>query len=231
MKKILITLSAIAMVFVVGCGGGASNLLTVDLIEPLLSPIDAASNGHLSNILIEKPIEYIQIGDPNYDDFFMASAKLNGVVVLSKGMTTTATGQLKKFAMSKASNEAMKENIIDLVGDTPKEQWTTEQSIAVMKMAKGQGQINSDEVKYFATTAGSIGIVVVSLGKGIVEAKELIPNGTKLLKNVKSVSPLKIPQATKGVKLSLENLNGVVKNAPKMLEEMKVLLDGFKLLS
>jgi len=146
-------------------------------------------------------------------------------------MTTTSTGQLKKFAMSKAADAAMKDNISGLVGNTPPEQWTTEQSFAVMKMAKAQGKINSDEVKYFATTAGSIGIAVISLGKGVKEAKDLLPKAQELLQNVKSVKPTLIPAATKGIKGSTGNLNNVVKNTPKMLEEMKVLLDGFKALS
>ena len=69
------------------------------------------------------------------------------------------------------------------------------------------------------------------LRTGIKEAKDLIPKAQELLKNVKSVKPMLIPAATKGIKGSLGNLNNVVKNTPKMLEEMKVLLDGFKALS
>ena len=230
MKKMLIVLSAVVMFLVVGCAPSAKYALTIADIEPKLAYIGGASIGFADDSE-DGLVTYIQIGDAGYDEFFKSAAKLDGLVILCKGMTTTSTGQLKKFAMSKAADSAMKDNISGLVGNTPPEQWTTEQSFAVMKMAKAQGKINSDEVKYFATTAGSIGIAVISLGKGVKEAKDLLPKAQKLLKNVKSVSPLKIPQATKGVKLSLENLNGVVKNAPKMLEEMKVLLDGFKALS
>ena len=140
------------------------------------------------------------------------------------------SGILKKFAMSKVSNAVMKDNISDFVGNTPPEQWTTEQCIAVMIMAKKQDEITADEEKYFLTTAGSLAIVVVSLGNGVAEAEELLPKGKGLLDNIKSVSRFKIPKATKGLKLSLDNLNGVVTNAPIMLEEMNVLLDAFVML-
>jgi len=230
MKKMLIVLSAVVMFLVVGCAPSAKYALTIADIEPKLAYIGGASIGFADDSE-DGLVTYIQIGDAGYDEFFKSAAKLDGLVILCKGMTTTSTGQLKKFAMSKAADSAMKDNISGLVGNTPPEQWTTEQSFAVMKMAKAQGKINSDEVKYFATTAGSIGIAVISLGKGVKEAKDLLPKAQELLQNVKSVKPTLIPAATKGIKGSMGNLNDVVKNTPKMLEEMKVLLDGFKALS
>jgi len=230
MKKMLIVLSAVVMFLVVGCAPSAKYALTIADIEPKLAYIGGASIGFADDSE-DGLVTYIQIGDAGYDEFFKSAAKLDGLVILCKGMTTTSTGQLKKFAMSKAADSAMKDNISGLVGNTPPEQWTTEQSFAVMKMAKAQGKINSDEVKYFATTAGSIGIAVISLGKGVKEAKDLLPKAQELLQNVKSVKPTLRPAATKGIKGSMGNLNDVVKNTPKMLEEMKVLLDGFKALS
>ena len=230
MKSKLTALMVFVMILVIGCAPSAKYALTIADIEPKLAFIGGASIGFVDDSE-DGLVTYIQIGDAVYDEFFKSSAKVDGLVILSKGMATTATGQLKKFAMSKAADAAMKENITDLVGDTPPEQWTTEQSFAVMKMAKQQNKISSDEVKYFATTAGSIGIAIVSLGKGVKEAKDLIPKAQELLQNAKSIKPTLILAATKGIKGSLSNLNNVVKNTPKMLEEMKVLLNGFKALS
>ena len=73
-----------------------------------------------------------------------------------------------------------------------------------------------------------MGLAVISLAKGIKEAKELLPKAQDLLKNATKLSPLKIPKATKGVKGSIGNLKGVVQNAPPMLEEMTVLISAFK---
>jgi len=218
------------MILVVGCAPSAKYALTLADIEPNLAYLNGASYGFADDSK-DGLVTYIQIGDAKYDEFFKSCAKLDGLVILCKGLATTSTGQLKKFAMSKAADTAMKNNINDLVGNTPPEQWTAAQSFAVLKMAKAGGKIKSDEVKYFATTAASMGIGIISLGKGIKEAKDLIPKAQELLKNVKSVKPMLIPATTKGIKGSLGNLNNVVKNTPKMLEEMKVLLDGFKALS
>jgi len=229
MKKIILIISAFTIILSIGCAPSAKYALTVADIEPKLAYIGGSSIGFADNSE-DGLVTYVQIGDPGYDEFFKSAAKLNGLGILCKGMVTTSIGQLKKFAMSKAADAAMKDNINDLVGNTPPDKWTTEQSLAVMKMSKAQGKIKSDEVKYFANTAGSIGIAVLSLGKGIKEAKELIPKANELLKNVKSIKPVLIPAATNGVKNSLGNLNSFVKNSPKMLEEMKVLLDGFKAL-
>ena len=229
MKKIILIISTFTTILTIGCAPSAKYALTVADIEPKLAYIGGSSIGFADNSE-DGIVTYVQIGDPGYDEFFKSAAKLNGLGILCKGMVTTSIGQLKKFAMSKAADAAMKDNINDLVGNTPPDKWTTEQSLAVMKMSKAQGKIKSDEVKYFANTASSIGIAVLSLGKGIKEAKELIPKANELLKNVKSIKPVLIPAATNGVKNSLGNLNGFVKNSPKMLEEMKVLLDGFKAL-
>ena len=133
--------------------------------------------------------------------------------------------------MSKASDEALKESIKEITEDTPPAEYTTEQSIAIMKLAKQKNRVNKDELKYFATTSASLGVGVYALGKGVKEVGDLILDGTKLLKNVKSTKPWLIPAATKGLKGCITNLKGVKKNAPTTLEEMKVLLEGFKALS
>ncbi|MCP5005735.1 MAG: hypothetical protein GY941_17635 [Planctomycetes bacterium] len=231
MRKMLLAFMAITLILLIGCATSAKYYLTVADIEPKLAYLNGSDYGFVDDDSKNGFVTYVQIGDQGYDDFFKSAAKLDGLVILGKGMTTTATGQLKKFAKSKASYEEMKDNVKKLVGDTPPEQWTTKQSFAVMKMAKQQNKISSDEAKYLATTAGSMGIVVVALGKGVKEATDLLPKGEELLENVKSLSLTIITSATKGVKESVENLNGVVTNTPKLLEEMKVILEGFKALS
>ena len=234
MRNSLKTLFILVAVFAVGCGrikkligGSAQDIpLTIADIEPKLAEFGGASFGIVEGDG-EGIVSYVQIGDPAYDDFFKASAKLNGLVLLCKGMATTATGELKKFAQSQAANAALADNIKELVGDTPKEDWSTEQSVAVLKMSKMKGQLTGAEIGYFATTATSMGVGIFALGKGIKEAKDLLPKGADLLNNVSSLKPLMVPAATKGVKTSIDNLKGVVDNTPKMLEEMKVLVDAF----
>ena len=231
----MVTLCTSMMLFIFGCAPAAKHALTLADIEPKLAAIGGASFG-LTNESEDGFVTYIQIGEPKFDNFFKSAAKIDGIVRLSKGMTTTAIGQLKKFAMSKAADAAMKANIQELVGGTPESEWTMAQHIAVMKMAKAQGKINADEAKYFVTTAGSMAITVVALGKGVKEAKDLLPKGADLIKDASSMlkDPLKATKAKgalDGVKGSVENLKDTVKNTPALLEELNVLLKAFQSLS
>jgi len=228
MKKLFLVVFILGIVLLFS-NCASKYTLTVADVEPKLAQLSISHEFGFTDE--EGFVEYYQIGDPKFDDFFKTAAKLDGLVILAQGMTQSTTKQLKKYAMSKASDEALKENIIELVGNTPPEEYTTEQSIAVMKLAKQHHKVNKDELKYFAKTSVSLGVGVYALGKGVGEVGNLIADGAKLLKNVKSVKPWLIPAASKGLKGCITNLKGIQKNAPSTLEEMKVLLEGFKALS
>ena len=205
--------------------------LTLADIEPALAGTGIAEQIGFADK--ESIVTYMKIGKSSYDDFFKTSAKLNGLSVLATVMTTTATGQLKKYAMSKAADEAMQDNIKEFVGDVPPEEWSTEQSLAVMRMAKEQDNISKDEEEYFVNTALSLGIVAASLIKGMGEVGDLIKDGKSLIKNI-TKAKLKwkqIKPTTKGLKGSIKNLKNFKTNTPEAAEEMAVLVKGFKMLS
>jgi len=204
--------------------------LTLADIEPALAGIVKAEQIGFADK--ESIVTYMKIGKSSYDVFFKTSAKLNGLSVLATVMTSTTTDQLKKYAMSKYAEEAMQENIKEFVGDVPPEEWSTEQSLAVMRMAKEQDKISNDEKEYFVNTALSLAIVAASLTKGTEEVGDLIKDGKSLLKNI-TKAKLKLKQikpATKGLKGSIKNLKNFKENAPVAAEEMAVLVKGFKML-
>jgi len=228
------------MVFVTGCGSGAkgskgksqgNTVLTIDTIGYGLSAIPI-----FNKILLADPIRYNQVGIKEFDDFFQSAAKINGLVILSKGMVTSSIDELKKMAMSKAADAAMAQNIKDLVGDTPQEEWTTDQSIAVMEMAKAQGKLSNDEGKYFMTTAGSMVTVVASLGLGVKEAADLIQKMPELQDGVKKMltNPMQMRKGKKvvdGIKGSGQNLKSAVTTIPELVKELNMLVTAFKSLS
>jgi len=202
--------------------------LTIADVEPKLAIVAESHNWGFADE--GGLVVYTVIGDANYDNFFKTAAKLDGLVIVTQAMTTSATKQLKKYAMSKAADEALQENIKELVGDTRPEDYTAEQSMAIMTMAKAQDKVSADEMKYFATTGASLAVGAYALGKGVGEVGNLLKDGANLLKNVKRTKPWLIPAATKGMKTAIDNLKGVKNNAPSTLEEMKVLAEGFKAL-
>jgi hypothetical protein len=125
----------------------------------------------------------------------------------------------------------MKENVAELVGDTPPEEWTVEQNIAIMKMAKQQDEISADEKRYFAQSAGTMVIGMAALSKGLGAVKELTEQGTQLQESISKLKKAQIPPATKGTKTSLEHLKEAQEKGPGMVEEIKVLTTAFQALS
>jgi len=178
-----------------------------------------------------KGIKYDEIDEPEYDGFFLSSAKIHGLVELNQELAESATKSLKKFAMSKMADEAMKENIKGLVGDTPPDKWTTEQSIAVMQMAKQQDKISADEKRYFVQSAGTLAVGMAALTKGLESVKELMEQGKGLKESTGDLEKIKIPAAAKGSKTSLGHLQDAKEKGPVLAEELKVLTTAFKALS
>ena len=199
-------------------------VLTLADIEPKLAELELGDWEFTG-------IKYDHIGVSEYDEFFKTSAKLHGLVLFNQEMAGSATKSLKKFAMSKAADDAMKENIDGLVGDTPPAEWTTEQDIAVMKMAKAQKKISADETKYFAKTAGTLALGVAALSKGIDTVQDLTAQGTELQGRTSKVSKLKIPAAVKGTKTSLAHIKAAGEEGPALAEEIHVLVSAFRALS
>ncbi|MEA3286519.1 MAG: hypothetical protein U9Q77_04000 [Candidatus Marinimicrobia bacterium] len=225
MKRLVVVLSVISLsIIMINCA--KQYPLTVADVAPKLAQFSEAHNWGFTDE--GEFVEYYQIGDPNFDNFFKTAAKLDGLVIIANGMTKNTTKQLKKYAMSKAADESLQEDIKATIGDTAPEDYSTEQSLIVMKLAKQHDKVSKDELKYFATSSASLSIAVIALGKGVNEVGNLLKDGATLLKNVKSTKPWLIPAATKGIKGSIENLMGFKNNAPKVLEEMKVLHEGFK---
>ncbi len=229
--KLMVMVLVLGVLFLTGCRS-TKNYLRVTDIEPKLQGLVVNGRSIEDYGVVGKNgfVEYYSIGVANYDTFFKSAAKLDGVTIIANETTKDSTAYLKKFAMSKASDEAMKDNIKELVGDTPPEKWSTEQSVAVAKMAKEKNKISNDEIKYFASTALSMGITVVAVEKGIDEVKTLLVTGKELMENVKTLDPLKAPAATQAINGSIKNLQSFSDTAPKTLKEMNVLLQAFQML-
>ena len=201
------------------------NTLTVGDIEPKLKDMPLVGD------IKFKGIKYDEIGVPEYDGFFKSSAKIHGLIELNQKLAEGATKSLKKFAMSKMADEAMKENIQGLVGDTPPKKWTVEQNIAVMKMAEEQDKISADEKRYFAQSAGTLAIGMAALTKGLETVKELMEQGKGLKESTADLKKTKIPAAAKGSKTSLDHLQEAKEKGPALAEELKVLTTAFQALS
>ncbi|MCH7495295.1 MAG: hypothetical protein IH825_04280 [Candidatus Marinimicrobia bacterium] len=232
MRKIIsAAVAALLALLIAGCGAGRSTLYLSDLdpkfrVLPDKLGIDVVLN------------DYPVVGIVNHNNFHKSTAIILTTFSITKEMVDDATSNLKKYAMDHIAKMTMDENIDSLIGDTPHDQLTVEQSAAVLRMEKERDNISSNETKYFLSTGANLGIGVLSLIRSIQEIPDLLGNGKSMITNVRSdftymgIPKLwAIPAATTSLNESIKRLNAVKNDAPILLEDMKVLVDAFRALS
>ena len=232
MRKIISGgVTAVLAFSIIGCGAGRSALYLSDLdpkfrVLPDKLGIDVVLN------------DYPVVGIENHNNFHKSTAIILTTYSITREMVDDATSNLKKYAMDHIALMAMNENIDSLIGDTPHDQLTVEQSAAVMRMEKERDNISSDETKYFFLTGANLGIGMLSLARSVNEIPDLLSTGKSMITDVRSdftymgIPKLwAIPAATMSLNESVERLNSVKNDAPILLEDMKVLVDAFRALS
>jgi len=216
-----------------GAGAEEINITLYDLVKADLGGT-AAEKAFLEVIFKEfgmldskgNMVTYVKINEPAYDDFFKASARLNALVNACKVMTTHSTKNLKKFAEQRAARLQGKMDMKE-ISDKPFDEWTEVEHAIFMKQTKSMEQLDAKQGEFFIKTAATLKLASMALGKGIIQAKDLLPKGQKLISEAKNLKPLMVPKATAGVKSSLGNLKSVVDNAPKMAEGLVILAKSF----
>jgi len=183
-------------------------------------------------------VDYTLSGVEKYNEFFKSCAIIYFASNVSHAMVNDATANLKKYAQDHLSKMTMDENIEELIGDTPHDDLSIEQSTAIMRMEKERGKLSLNEKKYFVLMAGQLGIGSLVLIRGIKETPDLLKSGRNLLTDVRNDFSHNgfpkfwlIPAVTQGIKESTERLNQVWKDAPVLVEDIKVLYDAFHMLS
>lgn len=183
-------------------------------------------------------VDYTLSGVEKYNEFFKSCAIIYFASNVSHAMVNDATANLKKYAQDHLSKMTMDENIEELIGDTPHDDLSIEQSNAIMRMEKERGKLSLNEKKYFVLMAGQLAIGSLLLIRGIKETPDLLKSGRNLLTDVGEDFSHKgfpmfwlIPAVTQGIKESTERLNQVRKDAPELVEDIKILYDAFHMLS
>jgi len=194
-----------------------TEVLTIGDIEPKLAEFPVEFEG----------VEYKQIDEKAFDDFFKSAAKLHGLSAFAVRMTDASTTQLKKYARSKYADEELKNSIDELTENTPPDQWTLEQAIAVEKLAAEKNKVSAEEKEYFVTTAVSLGVMVASLTKSVQTSEDLIKQGGELGEKAPKLSKTIAPAAASAVKSSMDNLKAFAENTPKLVKQLNALATGF----
>ncbi|MFC1619968.1 hypothetical protein ACFL45_08485 [Candidatus Neomarinimicrobiota bacterium] len=226
---LLIALAIAGLLLLSGCAGRA--VLTLSDLDPKFEFLEELG---IQVVLID----YTTTGIDRYNEFFKSSALIYFTAELSQAMVNNAAANLKNYARDHLAAGIMEENIQELIGDTPSDQLTVEQSLAVMRMEKEQNRISDNESRYFFSMAGQLGIASLALIRGAKEAPDLIKKGKRLITHVwQDFTIMGIPRfwdiepVVSGLDESLGRLKHVTVIAPVLIEDIVVLLQGFKELS
>ena len=132
-------------------------------------------------------------------------------MVVSEAFSEALTRNLKAFARSYAAERAADQSVVEIVGSTPLDQLSEEQSFALLTLKKKRGELRKDEAVYVVSSAANTTQLVMFLNRTQTEAQVLAEQG-KLLSQSVSVdfgSPEKIRQAptvARGLQDSMSHL-------------------------
>jgi hypothetical protein len=212
-----------------GCAGRA--VLTLSDLDPKFEFLEELG---IQVVLIDYPTT----GIDRYNEFFKSSALIYFTAELSQSMVNNAAANLKNYARDHLAAGIMEENIQEFIGDTPSDQLTVEQSLAIMRMEKEHDRITENEARYFFSMAGQLGIASLALIRGAKETPDLIKKGKLLITHAwEDFTIMGIPRfwdiepVVSGLDESLGRLKHVTEIAPVLIEDIVVLLRGFKELS
>jgi hypothetical protein len=227
--RFLAVCTTAALLILSGCAGRA--VLTLSDIDPKFEFLEDLG---IQVILIDYPTT----GIGRYNEFFKSSALIYFTAELSQSMVNNAAASLKNYARDHLAAGIMEESIQEFIGDTPPDQLTVGQSLAVMRMEREHDRITDNESQYFFSMAGQLAIASLALIRGAKEAPDLIKKGKRLITHVwGDFTIMGIPRfwdiepVVSGLDESLGRLKHVIEIAPVLIEDIAVLLRGFEELS
>ncbi len=182
--------------------------------------------------LEKKKVEWKPTGKGNYDDFLERAALMDAGMVVSEAFTQALTDNLKGYARSFAAEKATDQAVKEIVGDTPPEQLSEDQSIALLALKKKQEQLNGEETAFVGKSLLSAAVVGTFLSKVPDDSKTLAKNGAGLLQTVPSdfrgLQAIKAPIVTASLKEAGTHLQDAGTRAPEIAKGLTRLVEGLK---
>ncbi len=177
-------------------------------------------------------IGYGITGQSSYDRFFRRSAVAYGGFYYGNRLVTEATDQLKRFARSKAAVASLHDEVVALTQEADSTEWTTEQSLAVLKAAKKRDELSSDETLYFLVMSALLAATVPVVRASVQAAPELLSTGRDLTRQIPdNFDIFEAPQMAFSVNRSVKQISAIPGEGSSLLESLVVLARGFQLLS
>ena len=183
--------------------------------------------------LDKEKVVYLSPGKGQYDEFFKASAEMRGGLMLSEAFSGVLTQNVKAYARSYAAARASDQNVKEIVGGTSLDQLSEDQSFALLGLKKKRGELQADELKYFASSATNAGQMVMFLNKAAEEAGVLADRGNALSNSVKEdfAGPKEMAQAptiARGLSDSMAHIKEASAKAPPLAKTITRLGQSLK---
>lgn len=182
--------------------------------------------------MVTSGIGYGITGQSSYNQFFRRAAVAYGGFYYGNRLVTEATDQLKRFARSKAAVASLHDEVVALTQEADTTEWTTEQSLAVLKAAKKRDELSSDEQLYFLVMSALLAATVPVVRASVQAAPELLTTGRDLTRRIpNNFDIFEAPQMGFSVNRSIKQLAAIPGEGSSLLESLVVLAHGFQLLS
>ena len=198
--------------------------------------VSAALAGLVANspfdFVARSRISYGITGVSAYDQFFRNSAVTYGGFVFGRTLFDEATTTLKRFARSKAAVSSMREEIREITQDADTSQWTTEQSLAVLRAAKKRDELSSDERFYFLATSALVAATLPVLRASVTAAPQLARSAPPLVRGAPSAFDIFQAASVAGsVNRSAKQIHAIPREGATLLESFVVLSRGLEALA
>lgn len=204
-------------------------LLTMSDVSPELARL---IGGTQLDFVAKEKIRYGVTGKANYDQFFRESAVSYGGMTIGRGLTDDATIKLKGYARSKVAVAELEAQITEITGGKPPEEWTTEESIAVLQAAKEKDRLTEEENRYILSTTAHVAATIPVVHASITSSNELMGQVAGLVSGAPGAFGfMRGPGVARNVQRSGDRLKTVPTEGAGLVEALTVLSRGLSMLS
>jgi hypothetical protein len=174
------------------------------------------------------------MGSPaaEYDQFFRESAIAYGGMTVGRGLTDDATIKLKGYARNKAAIAELDAQIKEITGGAPPEQWTTEQSLAVLQAAKEKDRLSDEENAYVLATSARVAATIPVVHASIASSRTLLEQTDGLVRGAPSAfGVLRAAGVVRNLNRSAARIRVIPTEGTSLIESLTVLSRGLSMLS
>lgn len=231
MKPVAKYLIALSLLFVstTDLAQAQDRTVTLQDVSPELASLIGGSD---LDFVQEAEIQYGVTGDDRYDEFFRRSAIAYGGFVFGQGLVDDATVNLKGYARDKAAIAELEAQIQEITGGAPPEEWTTEQSLAVLRTAEAQDQLSDEERAYMVATAAHVAACIPVVEEGVSSSRELVEQAPGLVSGARSAFGMRRAVGIgRNVQRSAERISEIPTKGVALVESLVVLQSGLSMVS